>query len=911
MEQPIPYGPFARFSDWYHGWRDGRAHVPDPAGAVATTAHREYLIRRAQDAFEHERTGMEGRRAEIMKRCARATARVAAARDAVTRAKEQLAEIPQTLTEPDLTRRRYREDTRSPVMVRLRRTREHAWRRAQADEVVRAALRDLDLATEQLAVEQEAADREIMVARARVRRIHEFTHRRLSAYRRRLVRSHPAGAWVNEVMDSVAPEVPGWAMRGVTGDLLPEPAARARPAPPAPEAVPPPAPRRGSRLIKLGEVTRFGAMKGSVDVLIEDGYGIAGVHATLKRRTGAYRLYDHGRGDGTFQEGQPLRWTDLKAGDTFTIGDYRYRLVADDVLEETWLDRCDLVVADLNAADDRGRARLTRMSFTQRARTVLAILGPSGAGKSSLFAALLGELETSGGAMYFRKLNLRTHGAQIRTMLGFVPQNDDMHHMLTVRQLLTFSDRLRRPRDRRRGRAARVADVCTRLGIDGHLDRQVGQLSGGQRKRVSIALEILTEPRLLMLDEPTSGLDPAMDFEVMGILAALADEDRTVVVVTHSTQHLAVADQVLVVAAEGRPVHLGPPGAVIDDMGAGSYAALMKQLTADPVPAADKYQTGEAANKARRLAARLRPATGAAQRPAKPRGAGAAFVRQFPVLLHRQLALMLARAPLREVPELWMRVKAVATIGMPVVISILGALLAGVVVGEDGWATGAAEPGSATTVTAVSLLITLCMLGGQALTYSDIVAEYTTIRREHRTGAVTTAVVLAKWLVFAAVAILQAFVVTLTFVLVRSGPERSVAMAPSLELFADLAAMSVAAMSAGLLISVLAKRLEQAVALATAAAIAQVALSGGMSDLASKPWFVQAVSWLLPARWGFAATASSIDLQTLAPGPASDSLWEHSTAQWVFDLSMLGALTICFTVATIVLLSCRLTGRQQ
>ncbi|MGH3877364.1 MAG: ATP-binding cassette domain-containing protein [Actinophytocola sp.] len=880
--------------------------MPDPDRAVATTPHREYLIRRAQDSFERERTELEARRAEVMKSLARATERADAARNALARATERLAEIPSTLTEPELSRRRYLEDTRSPVMVRLRRSREHSRRRAGVDRLVQAAQHDLDVATERLAVEQDAANREIVVARTRVRRIHEFTHRRLTAYRRRLVRSHAAGAWVNEVMDSVAPEVPGWAVRGVTGDPLPD-GPRPRPAPPAPEPVPPKP--RGSRLITIGEETRFGSQGGSVDVLIEDGYGVAGVHATLTRRGGGHRLVDHGRGDGTFQEGRPLRWTDLKLGDTFAIGDCRYRLVAEDIIEETWLDRPDLVVADLHATDDRGRSRLTGMSFTQWARSVLAILGPSGAGKSSLFAALLGELDLAKGSMYFSRMNLRTHRAQIRTMLGFVPQNDDMHRTLTVRQLLRFSDRLRRPPDRARGRDDRVVEVCAKLGLEERLDRRVEQLSGGQRKRVSIALEILAGPRLLMLDEPTSGLDPAMDFEVMELLATLAAEGRTVVVVTHSTQHLAAVDQVLVVAGEGRPVHLGPPGSVIDDLRAGSYAELMKQLTADPEPAAKRYQAGMLAGTARTLAEKLRRVD-TAQGPTRPRGSGAAFLRQFPVLLHRQFALILARAPLRNVPELHRRLKAVAVIGMPFVISVAGALLAGPVVGEEGWGTEGG-PGSAAAATAVSLLITLSMLGGQALTYSDIVTEYDTIHREHRTGASTAAVVLAKWLVFAAVATLQALLVTATFVLVLAGPERSVALGPTTELFVNLAAMSVAAMSAGLLISVLAKRLEQAVALATAAAIAQVALSGGMSDLASKPWFVQAVSWLLPARWGFAATASSVDLQTLAPGPTSDPLWEHSTTQWAFDLSMLGMLTVAFTAAAIVLLNRRLTGRQQ
>ena len=905
------YGPFARLADWYHGWRDGRAGVPDRERGVATTAHREMLIRRAQDAFELERLVLEERSDAAMRALAAATESRRQTALRLAEAHGRLAAMP-TAPEPAvLTARRPGEERRDEAIVRLRRAREHDWRRRRGESTVSRARRELEAVARKRAALRDAVDREILAARGRVRRIHEHTHRRLAVYRRKLVRVHPQGAWVNVVMDSVAPELPGWAVRGVDGEPLPSdgrPPVWTQP-PPSPPRRPDPQPC--GRLIPIGPVTTFGADRDRVDVLVESGYGVAGLHATLGLRGDGYRLFDRNRGEGTFHDGEPVRWADIAVGGTFIIGDNEYRVVRIGLLAEVRLGPSDLVISRLSATarDTRTRQprrRLTRMSFTQRACTVLAVLGPSGAGKSSLFHAVLGELELGEGSLFFSKLDIRRHSDQLRPRLGFVPQDEHVYRTLTVRQVLGFADCLRRPRDRVAGRDERVAGVCAELGIADKLDELVGNLSGGQRKRVSIALELLAEPRLLMLDEPTSGLDPARDRELMQILARRAARGCTVMVITHSTQHLEIADQVLVVASEGRPVYLGPPAAALPDLSANDYAELMERLTADPSVDAAKYQSGRAAAAAAGAAAALhREAESAGPaRPSRGRGLGPSFGRQLHVLVRRQIALVLTRVPVRHAPTRAKAVHGAVVVAMPLVVAAVGAYLAAIVVGDDGLA------GATSARTALSLLVTLGMLGAQALTYSDIVSDYPMIHREHRTGTRTTAVVLSKWLVFAVVAVLQAAVITTAFCSTAPGPPRSLVLGRRVELFVDMAALGVAAMSLGLLISVLARKLEQAVAIATAAAIAQVALNGATADLADRHLVLQAMSWPLPARWGFAAAASSVDLTAVAPMATADSLWRHTTGWWVFDLAALAVLTVTFTALTIVLLDRRLNGPQ-
>ncbi|MFB4290860.1 ATP-binding cassette domain-containing protein [Nonomuraea sp. ATR24] len=896
---PIRYGPLARATDWYHGWRDGRAEIPSPAAdgepdRPVTTPHRDALIRRAQDAFEHERLRYEAVRAGILARRAVAASLKPQAEEQAARAEERLAAVSAPLPDEERTRRRLGEDDRDERVVVTRRLREQGRRVRAARAAARDARAELATLDGRIDAASQEADGLLRAASARVRRVHEHTQRRLAGYRRRLARTHPYGAWVNDVLSSPAPEIPGWAVLGPPPPPPPRRTPR-RTSGPQPEEEPPAEEPPPS--IPLGDVTVFGSDP-AADVVL-DAVSAAPRHFTLRREGALFRLTDHGYGHGPFIAGQPVRSATLGPGDCFDFADHRYRISADGTgLSDRPLGGCALVVSGVYAKSG-AKSRLTNMSFVQRDDTLLAILGPSGAGKSSLFAALLGELETERGELFFLGLDLRTHARQIRDQLGFVPQEIELYQTLTVRRLLAYSTWLRSPW-RRPERERRVIEVCARLGLGEQIDQLVSTLSGGQRRRVSIALELLTRPRLLMLDEPTSGLDLGMDRELMTLLRDYAEDGNTVIVITHATEHLDRAGQVLVVVRDGRPVYSGPPEQVRPALGAAGYADLMRSLADDPLPAAQRYATGTAAAEAEAeatRAARAEPAGRPGAGGVRPRRrAVRTFARQLVVLVLRQVALLVARGASRNRGDddrkaaEWARRAAVAL--MPLLIAAGSAALAGLVAGESGLG-GAAAP------TALSLLTTLCVLSGQALTYSEIVADYPIIRRERRTGTPALAVMLSRWLVHAVVAVAQAVLITVVFLQVRTGPAHSLAFGPAVELAVNLAALTVASMSLGLLISVAARRLEQAVALVTATSIAQIALNGVTADLSGNT-LLTTVAALLPDRWGLAAAASSLGLRELgAPGTPADALWRHDLDQWLFDLAALGVVTFaCFAGAT-------------
>ena len=188
----------------------------------------------------------------------------------------------------------------------------------------------------------------------------------------------------------------------------------------------------------------------------------------------------------------------------------------------------------------------------------MAVVGPSGAGKTTLLNALTGFRPATSGTVLYSGWDLYDSYEALRHRIGFVPQDDVLHPQLTVRRALEYAAELRFPPDVSKAeRKGEVARIMEQLGILARADLPIRQLSGGQRKRTSIALELLTRPSLLILDEPTSGLDPGIERAVMQLLRRLADDGRTVIVVTHSVQSLDLCDRVLYLAVGGKMAFFG------------------------------------------------------------------------------------------------------------------------------------------------------------------------------------------------------------------------------------------------------------------------------------------------------------------------------------------------------------------
>src|SRR5579875_3082820 len=238
-----------------------------------------------------------------------------------------------------------------------------------------------------------------------------------------------------------------------------------------------------------------------------------------------------------------------------------------------------------------GKELIDDISFTARPGTLTAIIGGSGAGKTTLSRLIAGYTRPSQGAITFEGHDIHREYATMRSRIGMVPQDDVVHRQLTVNQALGYAAELRLPPDTsKEERAQVVAQVLEELDLTKQADTRVDRLSGGQRKRASVALELLTQPSLLLLDEPTSGLDPALDRQVMLMLRQLADAGRVVLVVTHSVSYLDVCDQILLVAPGGKTAFCGPPDQVEAAMGTRNWADIFAKVGADPDEANRRFK---------------------------------------------------------------------------------------------------------------------------------------------------------------------------------------------------------------------------------------------------------------------------------------------------------------------------------
>ncbi|WP_234357607.1 FHA domain-containing protein, partial [Streptomyces puniciscabiei] len=269
--------------------------------------------------------------------------------------------------------------------------------------------------------------------------------------------------------------------------------------------------------------------RGTDNDLVVDDLIVSRRHAELRAHSdGTYEIVDLGSHNGTYLNGRPVTRAALGPGDIVGIGHSAFCLVGDQLQEYVDTGEISLDVQDLTVAVDGGRkVLLDHVSFPVGEKCLLAVVGPSGAGKSTLLNALTGQRPADRGTVLYDGRDLYRDYAELRQRIGLVPQDDILHPQLTVRAALTYAAELRFPEDTAAAeRRARVDEVIRELGLEQRAGQPVHSLSGGQRKRVSVALELLTKPSLLFLDEPTSGLDPGMDRSVMTMLRGLADDGR-------------------------------------------------------------------------------------------------------------------------------------------------------------------------------------------------------------------------------------------------------------------------------------------------------------------------------------------------------------------------------------------------
>ncbi|MCX4810060.1 FHA domain-containing protein [Streptomyces sp. NBC_01239] len=641
----------------------------------------------------------------------------------------------------------------------------------------------------------------------------------------------------------------------------------------------------------LGRVMRIG--RALENELVVSDLQVSRHHAEFHATPdGRFEIRDLGSHNGTYVNGQPITKGGsalLGPNDIVGVGHSTFRLVGDRLEEFVDTGEVSFSARHLTVEVDGGKQILKDVSFGVPEKSLIAVIGPSGSGKSTLLKALTGYRPANQGDVLYDNRNLYKQFAELRQRIGLVPQDDILHKELTVKKALKYAAKLRFPADTTGAeREARINEVLRELKLDIHKEKKITSLSGGQRKRVSVALELLTKPSLIFLDEPTSGLDPGMDRDVMQLLRGLADDGRTVLVVTHSVAELAICDKLLVMAPGGSVAYFGPPEEALNFFGYDTWADVFSAFEnyrdydwAGRWKGSQHYQMYAADIDAIAPQSVQMPPM-QAMKPPKPQG----WMSQFVTLVRRYVAVIASDKGFLAL--------------MVILPGVLGAVSLLIDSGNSllpnpARANGSIIPNGTATTVLLILAVGACFAGA-ANSVRELIKERVIYERERATGLSRSAYLMSKVFVLGVITALQGLMVGVIGFASREIPKQGLVLGSQtmLELCIPIMGLGFTAMMFGLIISSLVKTAEKTMPLLVMFAIIQVVFTGCLFTLNGSIG-VNQFSYLMPSRWAVGAAGATLDFNKISPpkpGDSTDPLWEHTVGAWGMDMAALIALGV-------------------
>ena len=594
-------------------------------------------------------------------------------------------------------------------------------------------------------------------------------------------------------------------------------------------------------------------------------------HAEIVKQDGRVFIVDLGSTNGTFVNGIKIKRHQLQQLDRIVIGPSELHFTGDSLSHapDTRVVRLDVENISFQVSDrttGKPKLLLDDLSLVVKPRELIGLLGPSGAGKTTLMNALNGFVKPTGGQVFYNGTDLYPNLASLKSTIGFVPQEDIMHRQLSVRRCLYYAAKLRLPEDLSGDEInRRVEEMLDTLKIDKERwDNPVATLSGGQRKRVSLGIELLPKPGVLFLDEPTAGLDPRTETLMMMLFRQLANQGSTIVITTHLLGSFGVLDKV-VVLVQGRLAYYGPGTKFLEYFKAEAPPDVYDDLTDNnttPYSLQLKKRFAESQLYHDLIGEPLKTVAAERKAPAAAAGsqaqAGRRFsLSQFKVLTRRnwelkfgdrgQTLLLFLQAP---------------------IIALLVAVMAG-------------EPNQVQTI---FMAMFAALWFGCSNAVREIVDEQTIYRRERQTGLKIPSYVFSKLAVLSFIALAQCLSVVVVLLFVNHSLDLTVPEA--LGAVGIMFLVAVNGSLIGLMISALVKSPEKALALFPLALIPELLLSGlflpvnkietiipiSVEQLLGGKLFAQPEAKRQANRMVNSSTGSSQDARPeSASGPSSDS----------------------------------------
>ncbi len=553
-------------------------------------------------------------------------------------------------------------------------------------------------------------------------------------------------------------------------------------------------------------------------------------HARIMQENGNYIIADCNSTNGILVNYTPVRDRQiLHEKDVITITNSKLIFTSRAIYYCSYVGGISVDVSDVVIRRGSGRKSFitgNHVSLNIKPGELVAIIGGSGAGKSTILNCMCGYLPPAEGNVFINGINLYQNFDSLKKLIGYVPQSDIVYDDLTLYDMLLYTAKMRLPRDvsevEREDAIRKAIDMVELTEKKGSL---IKSLSGGQRKRASIAVELLSDPNLLYLDEPASGLDPGTERNLMKSLRGMADAGKTVILVTHSTLQLRMCDKVVFMGKGGNLCFFGSYDEALEYFGISDIVDVYRLITDDAPHWKEKYDAANVPPAARRETSA--PAGKIRRQPNLP----ILCNRYFKLILNdrKKIGMLLLQAP------------------------VLAALISLVANGEQFHQYEMTK----------SLLFVLSCAGiwmGMSNSIQEIVKERTILRREYMTGLSLGAYITSKLIVLGVVCLLQSLCLVGLFSWLVSLPEEGIVILPFMELLITTSLTTIASAAMGLVVSALVNNTDRAMTFAPILLIPQILFSGVIFKLEG---VINVVSWFAISRWSMEGYGTSANLNSL------------------------------------------------
>ncbi len=601
-------------------------------------------------------------------------------------------------------------------------------------------------------------------------------------------------------------------------------------------------------------------------------------HAVIEQKNGEWQILDKHSTNGIIINGMPIEGSaQLHEKDVIAIADARliftnHALYSCVFNKGFTVDAEDIVIK--RGKGSKTKTTVNRVSLNIHPGELVAIIGGSGAGKSTLLNAMCGYLPPNEGGVWVNGIHLYHNFESLKLLIGYVPQSDIVFNNLTVEDMLRYAASLRLPKDTSKAEMDEsISKALELVELNDKRTSVIRNLSGGQRKRTSIAVELLSDPGLMFMDEPASGLDPGTEQSLMLSLRRLADSGKTIVLVTHSTLQLKLCDRIVVMGNGGHLCFCGNYEETLAFFGVEDIIDVYHLIHSQAEMWERKYSEMRMQTDFKRAVTGTVP---------KRRNGGFSqalvlFARTFRLFMNdrHRMIMILAQAPIL-------------------------ALLISMVAEKNVFAQNAYSE-----TRSVLFMLSCCGFWvGMLNAVQEICKERSILLREYMAGLSVNAYIGAKFVFMSILCLIQSFLLIILFILLNHIPSRGILLPFAIEMCLTTFFTMLSATTMGLLVSALVRNADRAMAIAPLLLVPQILFAGIVFPLDG---IKEILSWVVSCRWSMAAYGTTANLNAMFAGiypmPILDSYLytpEHQLCVWGI---LLGLSIVFLLMARLALLT--------